>query len=156
MKIIRDTREQYGFCFALSGHEVITKKLDSGDYSIEGLENQVSIERKRNTGELYANLVQKKGYERFKKEMGRLSEYSHRWIVCEFPQSFLYEFPKNSGIPEFRWKYVKACAALLRKRIYEIQEEFNIEFIFCQNDYEAEKKSLELLREAYADLHNDI
>ena len=47
MVIIRDTREQNGYTFGfLPQDQVKVATLPTGDYSIEGLEDQVTIERK--------------------------------------------------------------------------------------------------------------
>jgi ERCC4-type nuclease len=42
-RIIVDTREQEGFSFACP---VLHRKLDAGDYSVEGFETRVAVERK--------------------------------------------------------------------------------------------------------------
>jgi len=44
--IIIDTREKDPFPLALLGAAVIRRKLDTGDYSIDGLESRVCLERK--------------------------------------------------------------------------------------------------------------
>lgn len=46
MKVIVDTREQTPWSFDGQGIATIRRKLDAGDYSIEGLEHRVAIERK--------------------------------------------------------------------------------------------------------------
>ena len=45
IKIIVDTREQQPWDFEF--HETAKAKLDTGDYSVEGLENILCIERKK-------------------------------------------------------------------------------------------------------------
>ena len=97
MKIIRDTREQQGFQFFAQA-EIIEQALDAGDYTIEGLEDFIRIERKASTGELYHNLAKKTMKARFHREMQKLDTIHNAYIVCEFPESYLYTFPENSGI----------------------------------------------------------
>lgn len=46
MRIVVDTREQAPWTFEGQGSAIVRKKLDAGDYSIEGLEHRVAIERK--------------------------------------------------------------------------------------------------------------
>ena len=64
--IIKDTREQDGYSFAASSSRyhtcngMVSRKLDTGDYSIEGLEDLICIERKGCAEELAQNLGQKK------------------------------------------------------------------------------------------------
>jgi len=46
MKIIQDTREQKGWDFSSYNCSVVTGSLMTGDYTLQGLENLVAIERK--------------------------------------------------------------------------------------------------------------
>ena len=59
--VIRDTREQEGYYFSEYGlcEGMIDQKLDTGDYSIQGMEDKVCIERKGCVEELAINLGQK-------------------------------------------------------------------------------------------------
>ena len=61
-KVIKDTREQEGYYFSEYGTclGMVERKLDTGDYSIEGLEDLICIERKGCAEELAQNLGQKK------------------------------------------------------------------------------------------------
>ena len=86
MKIIIDTREQKPLAFnkskAIEG--VIKKKLDVGDYSIEGYEDKIAIERK-SPGDLFGSLFG--GHKRFQKELEKGMDYDFFMI--------------------FQWKYMK-------------------------------------------------
>jgi len=75
---IIDTREQTPF--DLSPLRTITAKLDAGDYSVEGLEHHIQIERKS-----LADLVQCVGGERkrFDENVIRLLAYPVRALVIE-------------------------------------------------------------------------
>lgn len=79
MRIIIDTREQTPFTF---GPEVETEPgtLQTGDYSLSGLESLVSVERKS-----LPDLVACCGPERtrFKRELQRLRAYRCRAVVIE-------------------------------------------------------------------------
>ena len=100
---IRDTREHDGKGWkwkAVRGVSAgtVTKKLDYGDYSVEGLENIVAIERKGSASELMSNLLTKdRG--RFIKEIEKLAKFPYSFIVCEFSLSDLRSciglIPKN-------------------------------------------------------------
>lgn len=83
LTIIIDSREQHPYEF----QDAITKTLKSGDYSIEGLEDRITIERK-DKQDAYASLG--RGRVRFEKELKRLSKYEYAAIVieCDLP-SFL-------------------------------------------------------------------
>ena len=71
-----DTREQKPYRFSKS--EV--KTLPTGDYSIIGLEDRITIERKTKA-DAYASLGQ--GRARFKRELERLSQFDFAAIVIE-------------------------------------------------------------------------
>lgn len=85
--IVTDTREQTPWTFP-EGQHVITSKLDAGDYSVEGYENAVAIERK--TLNDYCNTVigQKK---RFDRELDKLQAYRYPLIVVEANVSDIVE-----------------------------------------------------------------
>jgi ERCC4-type nuclease len=77
--IVIDTREQrpYGFGDKVS---IQRKALQTGDYSVAGLENEIAIERK-SLDDLIGSLSA--GRERFNKELERLKHYPVKAIVCE-------------------------------------------------------------------------
>ncbi len=91
IKIIRDTREQKGWDFELEEKKAgkvqilgtIDQKLDAGDYSIVGLEDMVSIERKRSMCELFLNCTPADHRERFEREMERFQNIKHKYLVIE-------------------------------------------------------------------------
>lgn len=153
MEIVRDTREQVGF-FTFASYadvQIVEKKLDTGDYSITGFEDKVTIDRKKNSGELYLNLGAQST--RINKELERMSKFERAYFVCAFPRNHLDIFPKESGIPPYRWKYLKMTSKYLKLRIHQIEEIYpNISFIFCNDVLDAERVTYELLKE-YADDH---
>lgn len=81
--LIVDSREKIPFDFEAddSFQAVIHRKLDAGDYSLEGLEHLVSIERKRGVDELYINFTKDKV--RIKAEFDRLKDTRYKFIVVE-------------------------------------------------------------------------
>jgi ERCC4-type nuclease len=81
--VIIDTREQNPFTFA--GHTnwiagTVRRKLDAGDYSAEGMEKLLSLERK-SLSDLITTLMQDRS--RFREECERLVEYRWRAILVE-------------------------------------------------------------------------
>ena len=82
--VIRDTREQEGYYFSefntCAG--MIDQKLDTGDYSIQGMEDKICIERKGCVEELAQNLGSKK--HAFINEINRMEDFPHKYIVLEF------------------------------------------------------------------------
>jgi len=75
-RIIIDTREQRGWEFPNAVH----KKLDTGDYSIVGLETRVAIERK-SADDLLGTFL--RGRARFAKELQTLQGYDFACVIVE-------------------------------------------------------------------------
>lgn len=129
-KVIVDTREQHPFEFISSKiSEVVVKKLDTGDYSIEGLEDKLAIERKASVKEFYNNITEK----RFWNEMERFQNYKYRFIVFEFSVSDVEMFPHGSGLSVSIMKKLKISPAYLMKCIAQLQVKYNIHVIFGGN-----------------------
>ena len=77
---IIDTREQEPYEFDTETIEVKRQALDAGDYSLEGFEDQVCIERKSLSDYVQSVIKQR---DRFMKEVKKLSEIPHCCIVVE-------------------------------------------------------------------------
>lgn len=78
--VVVDTREQEPYAFSASELSVVRRALPAGDYSLEGYETAIAIERK--TLEDYvASVVRER--ERFGQELRVLSGYALGCIVVE-------------------------------------------------------------------------
>lgn len=90
--IVRDTREKDGagwkFNATANCNGTVTKKLDTGDYSIEGMEHLITIERK-SISDLWGTLLS--GRDRFIKEMERARSIPSRYIVVEGSLKDVYD-----------------------------------------------------------------
>jgi len=75
-----DTREQEAYEFDPEIFDVNCQALDAGDYSLEGFENQVSIERKSLSDFVQSVIKQRV---RFLKEVKKLRDIPHSCIVVE-------------------------------------------------------------------------
>jgi ERCC4-type nuclease len=129
-EVIVDTREQYPFHFSsskISG--TVSKKLDTGDYSITGLEDILCIERKASVVEFYNNITQK----RFWAELERMKAYKYRFLVFEFSASEVEMFPYGADIPKSVLVKLKISSAYLMKCIARIQVEYDVHVIFGGN-----------------------
>jgi hypothetical protein len=146
---VQDTREKipWDFSFFYACENQVQKKLDTGDYSIEGLEKTFLIERKRSTGEIAINFGSK--WKTFQKELERTKPYRFKYVICEFPYSNLELFPIRSGIPQNKLRFIKISGNYLKSKINKIQEEYGIEFIFCNNEFEAQEKAIEIMEKIY-------
>lgn len=89
--VVIDTREQKPFTFKGiicdkidgGGELIVTTKrgtLRSGDYSLEGFEDSLAVERK-SLSDLYSTLSQ--GRARFERELARLASYRFAAVVIE-------------------------------------------------------------------------
>lgn len=80
MRILIDTREQLPLDFARYEVDVERATLATADYSLQGLETIVGVERKSES-DLLGSLTQ--GRDRFERELARLRSYQLRAVVCE-------------------------------------------------------------------------
>jgi predicted DNA-binding protein len=135
--VIKDTREQDGYTFeAFTGRYtsckgMIVEKLDTGDYSLEGLEDRLCIERKGRISELAINLGKDKA--RFMREIERMKEFEFRFLVLEFSLDDVLKFPEGADIPERNMSKVKITGKYILKMLIEIQMNHNIPIYFCDN-----------------------
>lgn len=149
MIILCDTREQTGWGFSWYDVQTKTETIKYGDYTIEGLEDKIRIERKASTGELSNNLCTNNGLRKFKREMAELQSVDSVFILCEFPQFHMDIFPEQSGIPKSRWPKLRVGAKFLKKRMHELIEEFGVNVIYCDTPANAEDTAFLLLKDCY-------
>ena len=114
---------------------MVERKLDTGDYSIEGLEDKICVERKGCVEELAQNLGQKK--HAFLNEVERMKPFPHKFMVLEFSLEDLINFPENSRIPEKKKASVKITGKYLLKCLLEFQLHDGIHVLFCGNKHNA-------------------
>lgn len=135
--VIKDTREQNGYFFPsnFSCAGFIEHKLDTGDYTIKGLEDKLCIERKGCVEELAINLGHKK--HTFLKEISRMTHFPHKFIICEFSLNDLLVFPDHTRIPVKNKQALKITGKYMMKCISEFQIHENINILFCDNKFNA-------------------
>ncbi len=78
--IVVDTREQLPLAFDPDITETVRRALPAGDYSIDGYEQSVAVERKT-LDDLVSTVI--RGRRRFYKELARLASYGHACVVVE-------------------------------------------------------------------------
>lgn len=129
--ILRDTREQTGWEFQKRSPILGTKSatLKTGDYTIEGLEDLFVVERKRNTSELANNLTS--DWARFERELERLEAFQFPFLVCEFTLKDIIDYPKGSGIPKSKWRYLKIRGSFLLRKILQIETTYKTRVVFA-------------------------
>lgn len=147
--IIVDTREQQPWSF--ENHAVSNKKLDTGDYSIEGLENILGIERKKSISEFANNITES----RYQDVVSRLSQLKYSFLLLEFDLEDVLIYPIGSTVPKRMWGKIKISPAFLIKNILELELNHNIKVMFCGNASNAQKMAEYILRKVnYIERHS--
>jgi hypothetical protein len=145
--VIIDTREKQPWSFAQSSSidNIINKKLDTGDYSIVGLEDVLCIERKRSVSELATNITQ----DRFKNEMERMSNFPYKFLILEFDYFQIDMYPEGSNIPKDLQSKIRINGSYIMKVLSEIQVRNGIHVIACGNVAFAEHVAINLMKRVY-------
>lgn len=141
--IIVDTREQMPWEFGF--HTTSKKKLNTGDYSIEGMESIFTIERKMSVSEIATNITEN----RFKDVLERLSKIPHAYIIMEFNIEDIYTFPVGSDIPKKMWDKLRIKGNYIMKILLEASMNNNIHLLFCGDASNAERTAISLIKRIY-------
>lgn len=133
-KIIQDTREQTPWKFAVGKDctDLTVKKLDIADYTLEGLEEILLIERKLSVSEISKNMIGK-DYERFERELIRLNEVQHAYLIMEFTLMDLLQYPwGDKNLPLSVKRRIKLTGKFILKKLIQLELKFpNISFVFA-------------------------
>ena len=145
MIILQDTKEKLPWSFASYEYcdEQKPTHLEEGDYMVEGCPLLIAIERKRSVPELANNLGLK--YTQFKNEMERLQKYRFRYVICEFSESEVINYPHTSKLPMAVKAKIRTSGKFLIKRISYLIDTYGIQFLYCGNRSSAQRKAMELL-----------
>lgn len=132
--VIRDTKEKenHGWFFDSSNKtkiETVERSLPTGDYTVEGLEEILCIERKATTAEIAKNINEP----RFAREIERMQEFRYRFLVCEFTLDDVMSFPVNSGIPKSKWRQLRVKNYFIKRKLFEYMVKDGIQVIFAGN-----------------------
>jgi ERCC4-type nuclease len=141
--IIIDTREQQPWHF--EDRVVAHKKLDTGDYSIEGLQHYFAIERKKSINEIANNIVEP----RFKDVISRMSQLKYSFFLLEFGLTDVLNYPIGSNLPKKLWDKIKISPAFIMKHILDWQIKHNIKVVFCHNSSNAEQMAEYIMKKMY-------
>ena len=138
--IICDTREKYLWSFGQ--HQTYVKKLDTGDYTLEGLEDVLCIERKMSLSELYGNLTD----DRFWKEMERMKNFQYKFLIVEAEFSDVMGIPYSLGLKKEVMAKLKLTPQFVLKKIGEIQIKYGIHVIFAGDKHTAAEIALNIMK----------
>jgi len=144
--VAKDTREKQGYHFSHFNNclGMIEKKLDTGDYTIVGLEDKICIERKASVEELAINLGHQK-YQ-FLNEIERMRTFEHKFLILEFSLDDVLAFPKGTNIPEDKKSKTRITPSYILKMISEFQIYEGINVVFCGNKNSAFQVVMSILK----------
>ena len=130
-RYVFDTREKRNehikAYFDKHGVEYEIRKLDVGDYQIEG-KPQISVDRKRNLQELSHNLMNPKDHSRFWKEVRRAREQGIKlYILCEHGG----KIKSIQDVALWNDKYSGVNGRHLMDVIYKLHIGWGVEILFC-------------------------
>jgi hypothetical protein len=130
--IVRDTQEKANFWNFEPSEKCIgttDDSLSTGDYTIKGMEDIFTIERKYSTGEFSGNITEA----RFERQLCRMDAMKHSFLVLEFTLQDVYNFPSGSGIPSKKWSQLRVTPNFILKRLIEIETDHKCKIIFAGN-----------------------
>lgn len=127
--VIKDTREQKGWDFSPNEYceGMKVQGLKTADYTIEGFEDRIVIERKATTGEISQNIFET----RFENELKRLEEFEFPYMIFEFDYNDIKIFPINSSLPKYLWHKLKMTQDIMEKTIARYQIQYKTKIIFA-------------------------
>lgn len=142
-EVIIDTREQNGWDFTPYDNvkNCISAKLETGDYAIRGLEDILCIERKASVGELAGSITQ----DRFKKEIERMGQFPHAFLMLEFSMTSIENYPVGSGVPKKVWDKIKVKGPFILGFLDRLQLDHNIHVLFCDNRVNAQARAYKIM-----------
>lgn len=146
--IIRDTREQKDFWTFANYREVdsvIDRKLDTGDYTVEGFENNLCIERKHSVAEIAKNIIE----DRFERELERMKEFYYPYMILEFGLDDVYNYPNVSCVPKSVRKRVKIRGPFIFKKLAEMSVKYQVSLIPCGHPKYAEEMAISLMKRVF-------
>lgn len=146
MNIIIDTREKKNpWQFDKTSATISFRKLDTGDYSIDGMEDILCIERKASVAELAQNITDK----RFARELERMVNFKYKFLILEFDYRHIDVFPEGGSLPPNVKSKIRVKGPYIIKCLSRIMTKYNINVIPCSNAIYAEHIAYSIMKEIY-------
>lgn len=123
--LIIDDREKRPLAFGGSVRTV-RKHLKTGDYSVEGYEDQFTVERK-SIPDLIATLTARR--ERFERELQRMAGIGFRRVVVE--GSLRQVVANAKRVEQDRWRRVRVNSII--GTIFAFEVRYGVPFVFAAN-----------------------
>lgn len=142
--VIVDTREKKPWDLAsarILGKECT--KLETGDYTVEGLEDKLCIDRKASVTELAQNITT----DRFKKELERIKKFPHSFLILEFSAQDVFDFPHSANVPPAVKKRIRINGNFLMRCLTKMQIKYDFNIIFAGSRSNAERIAVNLMED---------
>jgi hypothetical protein len=138
-EVIRDTREKLPWFWPKNDRcsGMVDKALKTGDYTLSGYEDIICVERKASPEELALNIGKQKA--RFTREIERMEDIKHSFIVCEFSVDDLLNFPENSRMPEQKKRSLRITGKYIIRCMIEYSIKYRVNVLYCDNKVNAFK-----------------
>lgn len=107
------------------------EKLKTGDYSIEGFEDEVCVERKNGVAELAMWLGRNKRI--CNEQLTRMKHMKYKMLIVECPWNYLLTWPQSSKLPPDKMATIQISSHFLMARIYDIMDLYGIPVFFADN-----------------------
>ena len=147
--IIKDTREKegHGWWYEEDAYcsGTTKKKVDIGDYAIEGMEHLLCIERKESVSEFAGNC----GEKRFLKELERMASFPHAFLILEFNWGDIERYPVGSTVPQAKWKSIRIKGKYMMRIISSARLEHGVHVIACGDSKRAEETAFYIMRKTH-------
>lgn len=147
--VIKDTREKSGHGWWWDEDSYCSgttkAKIDIGDYTIEGLEKLLCIERKESVSEFAGNCTEK----RFWREMDNMSLFPHKFLILEFSWLDIERYPAGSGIPKSKWGSIRIKGNYMMSLLSTIMVDKGISVIAADNSDRAQKIAYRIMRKVW-------
>ena len=112
--------------FDKAGIDYVVRKLDEGDYMMEG--GTVSVDRKQNLDELAMNLLNKVDKARFWREARRAAQKGIKLIVlCEHGDGI----ESINDVPRWKSKYTQITGRSIITEMIRLEMAYGVRWCFC-------------------------
>lgn len=144
LTIVVDTREQKPWVFP-SEINVVSKKLNEGDYAIEGIEETGIVFERKTVADFCSTIVT--GKDRFERECDRLSKHDYAFVVVEGDIKSLRDHTAIQH-PLMTWSQMRGLTARLCLHRH-------VRVLFFNSTFSAQEMVLNIIKLYYKDIQNN-
>lgn len=135
--VIRDTREKEGsgWMWEPSHHTkgTVVQTLQTGDYTIDGFQEFLCVERKHSVSEIAGNIID----ERFERELQRMCQFKYKFIICEFSLSDVEVYPDRERMSDKIKNRIKIKGSYIMRMLSEYELKYGVHIVFAGNSHNA-------------------